>query len=71
MFFQFNLTNFESSDILSVSNTYTNGATKDILSVSNTYTNGSTLPKPVALAVLHRVDQWDDSFHYVNFVLHS
>ena len=30
--FQYNLTNFESYDILSVSNTYTNGATKDILS---------------------------------------
>ena len=64
-------TNGATKDILSVSNTYTNGATKDILSVSNTYTNGSTLPKPVALAVLHRVYQWDDSFHYVNFVLHS
>ena len=25
-------------------NTYTNGATKDILSVSNTSTNGATLP---------------------------
>ena len=42
--FQYNLSNFESSDILSVSYTYTNGATKDILSVSNTYTNGTTLP---------------------------
>ena len=42
--FHYNLTNFESSDILSVSNTYTNGATKDISSVSNTYTNGATLP---------------------------
>ena len=42
--FQYNLTNFESSDILSVNNTYTNGATKDILSVSNTHTNGATLP---------------------------
>ena len=31
--FQYNLTNFESSDILSVSNTYTNGAARDILSV--------------------------------------
>ena len=41
--FQYNLTNFESSDILSVSNTYTLGAHKDILSVSNTYTNGATL----------------------------
>ena len=36
--FQYDFTNFESSDILSVSNT-----TKDILSVSNTYTNGTTL----------------------------
>ena len=42
--FQYNLTNFESSDILSVNNTYTNGVTKDILSMSNTYTNGATLP---------------------------
>ena len=42
--FQYNLTNFESFDILSVNNTYTNGATKDILSVSNTYTTGTTLP---------------------------
>ena len=41
--FQYNLTNFESSDILSVSNTYTNFAAKDILSVSNAYTNGATL----------------------------
>ena len=42
----YNLTNFESSDILSVSNTYTNGAANDILSVSNTYTDtdGATLP---------------------------
>ena len=36
--FQYDITNFESSDILSVSNT-----TKDILSVSYTYTNGTTL----------------------------
>ena len=42
--FQYNLKNFESSEILSVSNTYTNGAAKDILSVSNTYTNGANLP---------------------------
>ena len=35
--FQYNLTNFESSDILSVSNTSTNGADKDILSVSTAY----------------------------------
>ena len=44
--FQYNLKNFESSDILSVSNTYTNGAANDILSVSNTYTDtdGATLP---------------------------
>ena len=42
--FQYNLTNFESFDILSVNNTYTNGVTKDILSMSNTYTNGATLP---------------------------
>ena len=42
--FQYILTNFESSDILSVSNTYTNVATKDIPSVSNTYTNSATLP---------------------------
>ena len=27
-----------------MSNAYKNGATKDILSVSNTYTNGTTLP---------------------------
>ena len=42
--FQFNLTNFEYSDILSVSSTYTTGAAKDILPVSNNYTNGATLP---------------------------
>ena len=42
--FQYNLTNFESSDILSVSNTSTNGANKDILSVSNAYTDDATLP---------------------------
>ena len=42
--FQYNLTNFEASNILTVSNTYTNGATKDIPSVNNTYTNGATLP---------------------------
>ena len=40
----YNLTNFESSDILSVNNTYTNGATKDVLSVSNTHTIDATLP---------------------------
>ena len=38
---QFN--QFESSDVLSVSNTYTNSVTKCILSVSNAYTNGATL----------------------------
>ena len=38
------LKNFESSDILSVSNTYINGVVKDILSVRNTFTNGATLP---------------------------
>ena len=27
--------------------------------------------KEVVLAVLHCVDQWDDSTHYVNFVQHS
>ena len=39
--FQYNLTNFESSDILSVSNTYTNGAT---LSVSQLEQSGTLAP---------------------------